>query len=85
MGLCTGLLPAAVAASARDTGDLIQYGLEIVAVALRLAHELKMRAKRIENAPGCWAFTMVGITAEQLQEILERFHKAKVVCSTASS
>jgi len=55
------------------------YGLEIIAIAFRLAHELNLRAERIEEAPGCWAYTMVGFTCMQLQKTLEKFHKVKVV------
>lgn len=85
LGLCTGLLPAAVASVARDTNELIQFGLEIVVIAFRLAHELKLRSKHIEDAPGCWSYTIPGNTAEQLQDILERFHRAHVVHSRAIS
>ena len=79
LGLCTGLLPAAVASVARDTNDLVKYGLEIVVIAFRLAHELKTRARKIEDAPGCWSYTIPGKTAAHLHEILKRFHRAHVV------
>ena len=78
LGLCTGLLPAAAAAVARDTSELITFGLEIVAVSFRLAHELALRSRRIEETPGSWGCTIMGVTGEKLQAILDQFHQAQV-------
>ena len=63
---------------ARDSGDIIKYGLEMIAVAFRLAHELTTRAKRIEKAPGCWAYTILGVNPTRMGEILDDFHTSEV-------
>ena len=78
VGLCTGLLPAAAAVVARDTSQLLQYGLEIVALTFRLIHEVFLRSLRVEKEPGAWSYTLVGITYEQTQPILDDFNQAEV-------
>lgn len=79
LGLCTGLIPAAAAAIANNTGDLHQYGLEMVAISVRLGHGLWARSKKIEAFPGTWASSCVGATAEDIQPILDRFHEELVI------
>lgn len=78
LGLCTGLLPAAAAAVAKDLNELLKYGLEIIAVAVRLAQEITLRSTRIEKTPASWAYTIVGATVEDSQAVLERFHQTQV-------
>ena len=78
IGLCTGLLPAAAAVVARDTSHLLQYGLEIVAITFRLIHEVFLRSSRVEKEPGAWSYTLVGVTHEQTQAILDDFNHAEV-------
>ena len=78
LGLCTGLLPAAVAAVSRNTGDLHKFGLEIVAISVRLMEALRSRSQQIEAAPGTWAYTVVGAGAEDSKAVLDDFHQAQV-------
>lgn len=78
LGLCTGLLPAAVAAVAKNTDDLLKFGIEIVAIAVRLAAGITSRSKKIEEAPGCWAYTVVGATRKETQAIIDGFHQYQV-------
>ncbi len=78
LGLCTGLLPAAVAAVSRNIEDVHSYGLEIVAISIRLMEGLRSRSQQIEAAPGTWAFTVVGAGAEDSKAVLDDFHQAQV-------
>ena len=78
LGLCTGLLPAAVAAVAKNTEELMKFGLEIVAIAVRLADGFTTRSKRIEGAPGSWAYTIVGVAADEAQAVIDGFHQNQV-------
>ena len=79
LGLCTGLLPATVAAAAKDTSELLRIAVEVVAISFRLGHETDVRSKRIEDGPGSWAYTIVGVAAAQCQEILDELHKTQVM------
>ena len=84
LGFCTGLLPGAVAAIARDSSDIFKYGLEMVSISFRLAIEFTRRSKRIEESPQSWARTIVGATAEELQVIVDDFnHKRVWICRLA--
>lgn len=65
VGLRTGLLLAAAVAVAVDTSQLLQYGLEIVAIAFRLIHQIMQRSKRVETEPGSSSYTIVGIRTDQ--------------------
>ena len=74
LGLCTGLLPAAAAVVAGNTSQLLQYGLEIVAISFRLTHEIILRSRRVETEPGSWSYTVVGIKHEQAQAMLDDYN-----------
>ena len=78
LALCTGVLPAAILAVARDTNELVRCGVEITAIAFRLACQLALRSQRIEETPGSWAYTLIGIDASQLGIILDTFHQEQV-------
>lgn len=79
LGLCTGLLPAAVAAVSRNIEDVHKFGLEIVAISIRLMEGLRSRSQQIEAAPGTWAFTVVGAGAEDSKAVLDDFEQAQVL------
>ncbi len=78
LGLCIGLLPAAVAAVSRNTEDLHKFGLEIVAISIRLMEEIRSRSQQIEAVPGTWAYTVVGAGTEDTKGFLHDFHQAQV-------
>ena len=78
VGLCTGLLPAAAAFMAIDAAGLFRYGLEMVAISVRLGFEIKARSKRVEDTEGSWAYSIVGATAADSQPILDSFHERNV-------
>lgn len=50
LGLCTGFLPAVVAAASTSWVDLVEFGTQIVCVALRLAVEVHRRSQAIEKS-----------------------------------
>ena len=57
---------------ATETGQLLQYALEIVAISFRLIYEIVLRSKRVETEPGSWSYTVLGIGHEQAQAIIRR-------------
>ncbi|KAL1963671.1 hypothetical protein VTN77DRAFT_7875 [Rasamsonia byssochlamydoides] len=77
LGFCTGEIPAAIAAVARDTSDLLQLAVEAVHIIFRLARELSRRSLLVDRTPGNWATTLVGISPERVQSILDDFHQAQ--------
>jgi Starter unit:ACP transacylase in aflatoxin biosynthesis len=79
IGLCTGLLPAAAAAAARDTSDLLRIGAEIVAVAFRLGLEASRRSMQIEQVPGSWGVTVINVRPEEQQAIIDAFNRDTVM------
>ncbi|RFU33276.1 hypothetical protein B7463_g3074, partial [Scytalidium lignicola] len=81
IGLCTGLLPAAALAAARDLHDLIKLGIEILAVLFRLSLEITRRSRQIEEAPGCWGFVVTGTSAQDQQNIIDEFHKSQNIAT----
>lgn len=78
LAFCTGLLPAAALVAARDTSELFDIGIEIISITFRMAHEIIRRMKLIEDTKRSWAITVVGKTPDQVQPILDEFHKVQV-------
>lgn len=79
LGLCTGLLPAAVAAVARSTDEILEFGQQVIAVSIRLAKEIVSRSEYLEGGIGSWGYTIVGADAASLQAILDAFHHNQVL------
>ncbi|KAK8075387.1 hypothetical protein PG997_010050 [Apiospora hydei] len=75
IGVCIGLLAAAVAATATTARDVTRLGLECVAISFRLGIELWRRTRSVEDSPESWACTFVGIDAAQVQERLDLFNQ----------
>ena len=75
LAFCTGLLPAAALVAARDTSELFNIGREIISITFRMAHEIILRMKLIEDTNLSWAVTMVGKNPQQVQPILDVFTK----------
>ena len=78
LAFCTGLLPASAVAAARDTAELHVLALEIISVTFRMTWELIRRSKLIEDGPGGWARTYIGIQPERMNSILDEFHTNNV-------
>ena len=72
------MLPASVAAAARDTSEIFKFGLEIVAISFRLALEVKRRSRLIEDTPKSWGCTLVGPSSDQIQRVLDAFNDQNV-------
>ena len=64
--------------AARDTSELAKIGKEIISITFRMAHEIILRMKLIEDTNLSWAATLVGKTPEQVQPVLDEFHEAQV-------
>ena len=77
IGLCTGLLPAAAAATARSTGELLQLAPNVICIALRLALEADIRSSQIEETTQSWAVIVPGFAASE-QSALDDFHQQTV-------
>lgn len=78
LGFCTGEIPAAVAVAARNTSELYKVSMEAVHVICRFAREVIRRSVLIDRTVGNWATTLVGVTQEQVQKILDEFHQSQV-------
>ena len=78
LAFCTGLLPAAALVAARDTSELFDIGMEIISITFRMADEIIRRMKLVEDTKRCWATTVIGRTSEEVQPILDEFHKVQV-------
>lgn len=78
LAFCTGLLPAAALVAAKDTSELFDIGIEIISVTFRMACEISRRCRVIEDTKHCWATTVVGVTREKVQPILDKFHAVQV-------
>jgi hypothetical protein len=78
LAYCTGLLPAAALVAARDTAELFGLAREIISITFRMAYEITRRMRLIEDSNGDWAMTLVGVTSEKAQPVLNRFHESQV-------
>lgn len=78
LGFCTGEIPAAIAAVARDTSDLLKLAVEVVHIIFRLGRELSRRSLLVDRTHGNWATTLVDITPERVQSIRDDFHQSQV-------
>lgn len=78
VGLCTGLLPAAVAACSQSLVQVLQLTPETVDIALRLGFEAHRRAQIIEKGDGSWARVVSGLSEAEWENLLSEFHTSSV-------
>jgi hypothetical protein len=74
IGLCTGLLPATAAATARDVSELLTIGRALIPVAYRLGVQQWRSAHEIESAPGPWAVAIVNVDPQEIENIINAFN-----------
>lgn len=58
--------------------DLFQYGLEIIAMSVRMGSEALARSQSVDRSSGSWAYTFIGSTAAEVQAALKSFHQVQV-------
>ena len=77
LALCTGAIPAAVAVAANDTSEVLSIAIALIPVVFRFARDTNHRSKLIDKSMGSWGTTVVGLTPEKAQPILDAFHKSQ--------
>lgn len=75
MGVCIGLLAAAVASFAESSAHIVTLGLECVAMSFRIGLHLRRRSRLVEDSPKSWGCTIVGMNPDSLQRRLDRFNE----------
>lgn len=78
VGLCTGILPAAVCAVSRGLDDVIDLGLKTISLAFNLAVESGRRSEAIEAGSGYWGFSILNVPIDTLEQVISEFHTQKV-------
>lgn len=78
LGFCTGEIPAAIAVAARNTNELYQLSVEAVHIIFRFARDCWRRTVLVDQTNGSWATTLVGLTVDEVQIILDEFHRSQV-------
>ncbi|KAI9876882.1 MAG: hypothetical protein M1830_005404, partial [Pleopsidium flavum] len=74
LGLCTGLLPAAAAATTTSLSGLLKLAPDIVCVSLRVGLLASRRSTQLERSMESWAIMVSGVPASELQKVLQEFH-----------
>lgn len=82
-GLSIGLLSAATVAVSTSLSDLANVGIEAVRVAFRMGIHVDqvsqlLEAREPDSSPESWAYVVTGVTADIVQEELDRFNKETV-------
>ena len=67
-----------MAAIARDTSELLELSVEATHIIFRMARELHRRSVMVDRTNGYWARTVLGISPERVQPILDGFHQSQV-------
>lgn len=78
LAFCTGSLPAAVVAAARDTSEVLKFGVEMVSIVFRMSYEISRRMRLVEDASVGWATTIVGAQVAKMEATLKEFHESQV-------
>lgn len=78
VGLCSGVLPAAVAAASTGIAELLKLSIQVLSLSFNLAIETGRRSRQIEDSNGYWGYTIINLSPREQQEALDHFHKEKV-------
>ncbi|RYP20568.1 hypothetical protein DL765_002725 [Monosporascus sp. GIB2] len=77
VGLCTGVLPAAVCALSKGLQDVLDMGVKMVSLAFHFAAALGHRSYAIENSNGYWGYTLINIPTSTIETTIEQFHRER--------
>lgn len=69
--------------AAQDTSELFPLAREVLFVGIRLASQVNLHMKLIDQSTESWGVTYTGVSSATIRSILERFHK-DYVCATPS-
>lgn len=78
LGFCTGLLPAAAAATATSAKQLLKLAPAIVSLSLYLSFEAHRRSWAIEPSSDSWTMVVSDITAETVRDELKGLQSTNV-------
>lgn len=76
VGVCSGLLPAAVVAASRSIHEFIEYGVAAFRLAFRIAYRSAVHGlsyERDAGKKGPWTLLVIGLNMSQAEEKAERF------------
>ncbi|KAL8724560.1 MAG: hypothetical protein Q9166_007882, partial [cf. Caloplaca sp. 2 TL-2023] len=76
VGSCTGLIPAATAATIQSVGELLHASPQIISFALRLGLETRCRSTDIEWSSDSWATVVLGVSEEEVRGEVERWNSS---------
>ncbi|KAL8709008.1 MAG: hypothetical protein Q9220_006217 [cf. Caloplaca sp. 1 TL-2023] len=75
LGLCTGLLPAAVLASATSIGDVLECVPHIVRISWGLGLAASRRSQHLEYSSESWAIIVASVPKDEQQTAIDKFHE----------
>ncbi|GKZ26314.1 type I Iterative Polyketide synthase (PKS) [Aspergillus brasiliensis] len=75
VGLCTGLFPAALAATVSSPAELLPLSLLMVMISLRLAVQVDRRSRSIEASRQSWAVSVKQASAGELERVITSFNE----------
>ncbi|KAH6970569.1 hypothetical protein BKA56DRAFT_558919 [Ilyonectria sp. MPI-CAGE-AT-0026] len=74
VGWCTGLLPAAVAASAVSMVQVLELAPRAVEISIKIGVDAHLKAAAVEDHPGSWARVVKGCPETDLEAMLNQFN-----------
>ncbi|KAH7120608.1 PKS16 protein, partial [Dactylonectria macrodidyma] len=74
VGWCTGLLPAAVAASAVSMVQVLELAPRVVELSIKIGVDARCKAAAVEDHPGSWARVVKGCPETELEAMLNQFN-----------
>lgn len=81
VGLSGGLLTLSALAVAHDFNSLNEALLETGRLVFRVAMLASTKSRAMEEEPGTWGWAVLGISAEELREALDQFHRSNGIMS----
>lgn len=78
LGFCTGLLPAAAAATADSVKALLELTPKIISLSLHLSLNAHQRSQEIEPSVDSWTMVVSDMNATDAREELDKFHANNV-------
>lgn len=85
VGWCTGLLPAAVAASAVSMVQVLELAPRAVELSIKIGVDAHRKAAAVEDHPGSWARVVKGCPETDLEAMLNQFNATNVSSFPTSS